>query len=82
MKPKLFVGPMSKNIVDAVAELSKDVALGLCASRRQIEEMGGYVNNWTTKDFVNYVKNRTHNVLIARDHGGPRQGKKEDDGYG
>ena len=51
---KLFIGPMSKNIVDVVAEKcnNSDVSLGLIPSRRQIEHDGGYVNNWTTEEFV------------------------------
>ena len=53
-KYHLFVGPMSKNVVDAAIELSKlGKFLGLIPSRRQIENTGGYVNNWTTEEFVN-----------------------------
>lgn len=78
MIPKLYIGPMSKNIVDAAIEL--DIPLGFCASRRQVEFDGGYVNNWSTKIFTNYVKRKTKKIVLVRDHGGPNQGQKNDDG--
>jgi hypothetical protein len=82
MKPKIFIGPMSKNIVDAIIDYSNDnnVHIGLIPSRRQIEFDGGYVNNWTTQEFCDYVKSKTNNILLVRDHSGPLQGYKEDDG--
>ena len=56
----LAVGPMSKNCVDATIELSNryNTPIMLIASRRQIDSEdfgGGYVNNWTTKQFSEYV---------------------------
>lgn len=79
-KTHLCVGPMSKNCVDATIELAYEynVNLMLIASRRQIEcaELGGgYVNNWDTISFSNYVKNNDPDkkITIARDHGGPWQ---------
>lgn len=82
MKAKLFIGPMSKNIVDAIIEYSniKNIQIGIIPSRRQIEIDGGYVNNWTTKDFCEYVKAKSNNIILVRDHGGPLQGNSEDDG--
>jgi len=79
---KLFFGPMSKNIVDSIIKFSNEynTTVGLIASRRQIDYMGGYVNNWTTVDFTNYVRERTSNVILCRDHGGPGQGSIDDDG--
>ena len=76
-------GPMSKNIVDTLITFSNDYKLNitLIPSRRQIEYNGGYVNNWTTKDFVKYVKSRSKYVAIQRDHGGPGQGLNDDDGF-
>ena len=56
------------------------VNITLIPTRRQIEYNGGYVNNWTTKDFVKYVKSRSKYVAIQRDHGGPGQGLNDDDG--
>ena len=82
IKPKIFIGPMSKNIVDAVIEYSNDndVPIGLIPSRRQIDYDSGYVNNWKTNSFSRYVKSRTEKVLLVRDHGGPNQGYKLDNG--
>ena len=55
--PKLYLGPMSKNVVDAAIEFSDyyNIRLGFCVSRRQIEYNGGNVNNWQTGNFVKYV---------------------------
>jgi hypothetical protein len=81
-KPKIFIGPMSKNIVDSVIEYANDndYYIGLIPSRRQVDHDGGYVNNWTTKEFSEYVKSKTDKVLLVRDHGGPNQGNIEDNG--
>jgi len=73
--PKIYIGPMSKEVVDVVLE--NDIDVGFIPSRRQIECSGGYVNKWTTKDFSEYVSGRK---LIERDHGGPNQGTFIDDG--
>jgi len=80
--PRLFIGPMSKEIVDIVCEFAeeKKMPLGLIPSRRQIENTGGYVNEWSTSDFADYVRSKNNNVLLVRDHGGPGQGSTEDDG--
>ena len=81
-EPKVFIGPMSKNVVDATIEFCNDsgIEIGFIPSRRQVEYDGGYVNNWTTKDFVSYVKSKTNKILIQRDHAGPGQGQFDDDG--
>ena len=80
----LGVGPMSLNCVDVVIDLANkyDVHLSLIASRRQIDSNefdGGYVNNWSTKDFSNYVrkKDKKKKIILARDHGGPWQNPLE-----
>lgn len=81
---KYFYGPMSKNVIDTIIQYSFDhpeLQITFIPSRRQIENTGGYVNNWKTSDFVNYVKSKNHNILIERDHGGPNQGYIEDDGF-
>ena len=82
----LGVGPMSVNCVDAAIELANDheVPIMLIASRRQIDSDefgGGYVNNWTTDAFANYVidQDKKGKVLLARDHGGPWQNTQEQD---
>ena len=81
--PKLYIGPMSKNIVDVIIQFceSTNNQIGLIPSRRQIENVGGYVNNWTTKDFSEYVKSKSENIILKRDHSGPGQGQHDDDGY-
>ena len=80
----LAVGPMSKNCVDATIEIAneKKVPIMMIASRRQIDSKefgGGYVNNWDTKKFSEYVKKKDKNKLITlcRDHGGPWQNTLE-----
>ena len=79
--PKFYIGPMSKNVVDAIIEFTEETGnkIGFIPSRRQVEYNGGYVNNWTTEEFSKYVNGR---VLIERDHGGAGQGYVEDDGVG
>lgn len=80
----LGVGPMSLNCVDAAIELANkhEIPLMLIASRRQIDSEafgGGYVNNWTTHEFAQYVidKDKKGKIILARDHGGPWQNEKE-----
>lgn len=79
MEPKYFIGPMSKNIVDAILEFCKKTEnkIALIPSRRQVEWNGGYVNNWTTKEFSIHALPLT----LQRDHAGPGQGATDDDGY-
>ena len=72
---KYFIGPMSKNVVDAIIEFGGD--FGFIPSRRQVDYNGGYVNNWTTGEFATYVNGR---VPIQRDHGGVGQGYAPDNG--
>ena len=75
-----FIGPMSKNIVDAILEYIDETGnqIGFIPSRRQVDYKGGYVNNWTTKEFSEYVNKR---AVIKRDHAGPGQGYTDDDGF-
>jgi hypothetical protein len=79
MEIKYFIGPMSKNVVDAIVEFCKETGniIAFIPSRRQVEWDGGYVNNWTTEEFSNYVMT----LPIQRDHGGPGQGNNDDDGF-
>lgn len=79
--PKLYLGPMSLNLVKSVVEISNNnFPLGLIPSRRQIEWYGGYVNNWKTSEFCDFVKNKNKSIILQRDHGGARQGSLNDDG--
>ena len=59
----------------SVIEFNGD--FGFIPSRRQVDYQGGYVNNWTTREFSTYVNGR---VPIERDHG-EGQGFKDDDGF-
>jgi len=75
---------MSKNCVDASIELAEQykTPLMLIASRRQIDSEqfgGGYVENWSTRQFADYVRSKdiNKNIILARDHGGPWQNELE-----
>jgi len=80
-KCKLYVGCVSRNTVDATIEFANenDVLLGLIPSRRQVDFDGGYIG-FTTKELREYIDERTGNVILERDHGGPMQGKCIDNG--
>lgn len=80
--PNFFIGPMSKNIVDSIIDFSErnSVKIGLIPSRRQVENTGGYVNGWKTDEFCKYVRSRSKNIVLVRDHAGPSQGQVDDDG--
>jgi hypothetical protein len=82
INPKIFIGPMSKNIVDSIIKYSNEnnVEIGLIPSRRQVEFDGGYVNNWTTEEFCEYVRSKSNKILLVRDHAGPSQGYSDDNG--
>lgn len=82
LNPTLFIGPMSKEIVDSVIDYSNtnNVSLGLIPSRRQVDYDSGYVNGWVTETFCDYVKSKTQKILLVRDHGGPNQGYHFDNG--
>lgn len=73
---KFFVCPMSKNIVDAVISLN-DNKIGLLPSRRQIDYNSGYVNNWNTGTFSEYVRNNS-DIIIERDHAGKNQNDSDE----
>ena len=62
-KVKFFICPMSKNIVDSVIEINSE-KLGLLPSRRQIDYDGGYVNEWNTKSFTDYVKTKSNIIIL------------------
>jgi hypothetical protein len=76
--PLLAVGPMSPEIVEAVFYYSNFFRkpLMLIASKNQIDHAGGYVNGWTTKEYMQYVGEMRKQypmaqVKICRDHCGP-----------
>lgn len=75
---ELAVGPMSPEIVEAVfrySQLNKE-PLMLIASKNQVDYDGGYVNNWTTKGYMQFVKKMRGQyprayIKVCRDHCGP-----------
>ena len=77
---RFYIGPMTKNVVDAVIDFADGDQMVFIPSRRQVDWNGGYVNNWTTEEFVKYVRSKSANILVERDHGGPGQGASDDDG--
>ena len=75
---KIGIGPMSEEVIEAVFRYSQNenTPLLLIASKNQIDWDGGYVNNWTTKEYTNYtaaLKKKYPNakVYLCRDHCGP-----------
>ena len=69
---KLGFGPMSKEIVEILANHTKEnnYPLMLIASRNQVDYVTGYV--CTTAELVEQVKQyRNPNLLLCRDHCGP-----------
>lgn len=69
---------MSSEIIEAVFRYSNNqkVPLMLIPSKSQIDAYGGYVNNWTTRQFLDFVFLMRRNypqaiVYICRDHCGP-----------
>ena len=72
------VGPMSINSIDATVDLAKysKIPLMLIPSRRQIDRNEGYVGNFNSIKFSNYLKNKK-NIILCRDHGGPWQNNYE-----
>jgi hypothetical protein len=73
----LGLGPMSLEIVKSINAFSRkyNKKIMMICSRNQIETEqlgGGYVNNFTTNQFSNYIKKlENSNLIICRDHSGP-----------
>lgn len=81
----LGLGPMSVEVINSLNFFSKKYSkkIMLICSRNQVESDklgGGYVENFSTLKFANFVKKKKNNLLImSRDHCGPfkRDGKKK-----
>ncbi len=78
IKSNLAFGPMSSEVIEAIFRVShyKRKELMIIASKNQIDYKGGYVNNWTTTDFMKFINKMKQtypnsNVKICRDHCGP-----------
>lgn len=72
------IGPMSSETIEAAFRYSNyhRKELMLIPSKNQIDYNGGYVNGWTTKDFVKHVRELKNiysnsSIKICRDHCGP-----------
>ena len=82
----LGIGPMSKEIINSLDYFSnkKNTKIMLICSRNQVDSKilgGGYVNNFSTRTFSEFVKKKNNNKLImCRDHSGPykKDSKKRD----
>jgi len=77
-RPALALGPMSTEIIESVFYYSNYFRkpLMLIASKNQIDHAGGYVNNWTTVEYMKFVEKMRQtypvaDVKICRDHCGP-----------
>ena len=69
---------MSSEIIEATFRYSQyhRTELMLIASKNQIDYNGGYVNSWTTDEYVEFVEEMREeyphsNVKLCRDHCGP-----------
>ena len=74
MSVKLAIGPLSPEIIEAAFRCTHPIML--IASKNQIDHSRGYVNNWTTDDYCDYLRNMraaypNHQVKVCRDHCGP-----------
>ncbi len=75
---KLGFGPMSAEIIEGIVKASADLkkAFMLISTKNQIDWDGGYVSNWKTIDYVEYIDRLTRKypaskVYLCRDHCGP-----------
>jgi hypothetical protein len=74
----LGFGPMSPEIIEGIVKTSVllKIPLMLICTQNQIDWNGGYVHNWSTREYVKFV-NRLRNkypgsrVYLCRDHCGP-----------
>ncbi len=78
LKAKLGIGPMSSEIIESIFRTSHFLRtqLMIIASKNQIDHSGGYVNKWTTKQFMEFIREMKaryphSDVKICRDHCGP-----------
>ena len=68
---------MSTEIIDIISDFALENKKILCLFHQEIKlnknELGiGYVNNFSTKEYSNYVKNKKNKYLhLCRDHSGP-----------
>jgi tagatose-1,6-bisphosphate aldolase non-catalytic subunit AgaZ/GatZ len=75
---RIGFGPMSPEIIEGILKASakNKKAFMLIATQRQIDWDRGYVSNWTTPEYVDFVnglkrKYRGSEIYLCRDHCGP-----------
>jgi len=75
---KLGFGPMSPEIIEGIIKASSELkkSFMLISTKNQIDYNGGYVNKWTTGQYVKFVdrimkKYKGSRVYLCRDHCGP-----------
>lgn len=75
---KLGIGPLSSEIIEAAFRYSSEfkTPLMLICSKNQIDWNRGYVNNWNTKEYMQFIKQMrkqypNSKIYICRDHCGP-----------
>ena len=78
---KLFIGPQTTNVLDAIIKYDKihPNKLGIIVSRDQVESKkygGAYLFN-NKKKFIDYVRSGKSKIQICRDHGGIFKNKAE-----
>lgn len=75
---KFCFGPLSTEIIEAIYDYSHywSEELMLIASKNQIDYNRGYVNNWNTEEYVDFLKEMKQKytksmITVCRDHCGP-----------
>jgi len=78
IRSNLGIGPMSTEAIEAAFRYSHyhRKQLMLIPSKNQIDSKGGYVNGWTTGQFMDAIRKlrttyENSDVLVCRDHCGP-----------
>ena len=78
IESKLGFGPMSPEIIEGIIKASSKLRkpFMLISTKNQIDWNGGYVNKWTTKQYVGFVnkmrgKHMGSKIYLCRDHCGP-----------
>lgn len=78
IESKLGFGPMSPEIIEGIVKASSKLKkpFMLISTKNQIDYSGGYVNNWTTRQYVKFVNKMRKKyiegkVYLCRDHCGP-----------
>jgi hypothetical protein len=74
---RLCVGATSLRVIEEAAKLN---VTQIIASRRQVDIDGGYTG-LTQGELVDIVRYHSFSTKIVRDHGGPNQSGKGDDGF-